>query len=55
MLPERVDSKAILVPSGENCGLKSIRVEEMKGRGEVKEHSLFDSLRQILWSLATRV
>ena len=46
MLPERVDSKAILLPSGENCGLKSTRVEEMKrmGRAEAASHPVrFDA------------
>ena len=32
-LPERFDVKAILRPSGENCGYCSIRVEEMKLTG----------------------
>src|SRR6186713_3335155 len=56
MLPERVDSKAILLPSGENCGLKSTRVEEMKGWGGLKRPvTRFDSMRQMLWSFIARV
>jgi hypothetical protein len=34
-LPERPDAKAILRPSGENCGNTSLRVEEMKFIGEL--------------------
>src|SRR5690348_6667603 len=30
-LPERVDTKATFVPSGENCGEESSRVEEISG------------------------
>jgi len=30
--PERVDAKAILLPSGENCGSVSLRVDEISVR-----------------------
>src|SRR6516225_4076294 len=29
--PERADMKAIFLPSGENCGARSLLLEEMKG------------------------
>jgi len=39
--PERFDVNAILLPSGENSGAESSRVEEMKGVSPFSDPALF--------------
>ena len=41
-LPERLDIKVILLPSGENWGEESPRVEEMKGVTPLTGFGLFE-------------